>query len=203
MAKAQRTPIPPFPPDIDRDFFGAWLSGLTDGEGHFGLSVEWTRGRESPHCCFGIGLRDDDFPALARIRSFFGCGGLYHSTRCNKTEHAQASCKVFSATDLAQVIVPHFDRFPLQAKKANDFRIWRKAVLLCFDVRRRRRRGLGRTPSGGYPGFRRKWTSAEVAEFVALKDALRAQRKYNAAAVELPAPRPSAPEPPGLFDWQP
>jgi hypothetical protein len=33
--------------------------------------------------------------------------------------------------DLWQVIVPHFERYPLLSKKANDFLLWKKALDRC------------------------------------------------------------------------
>lgn len=35
--------------------------------------------------------------------------------------------------DLVHVVIPHFEKYPLQAKKAKDFEIWRGIVLLVYD----------------------------------------------------------------------
>lgn len=52
--------IAPFPTTIDRDVFGAWLSGFTDGEGCFHLSL--VKGKETGglKAEFILQLRVDD-----------------------------------------------------------------------------------------------------------------------------------------------
>ena len=53
--------IPPFPADIDRNAFGHWFSGLTDGEGCFYAK---TVGIHSPEVGYVLALRADDRPAI-------------------------------------------------------------------------------------------------------------------------------------------
>lgn len=203
MARQHSTaPIPPFPPEINRDYFGAWLSGFFDGEGHLGLSVcvdNRTHVR-SPAPCFSIGLRADDLSILGLIQSFLGCGKIRLVKRRRleaPTANPQMLFCVTRATDLANRIIPHLHACPLLAKKHRDFEIWEKGVLLFCRVAGRKRKAF---TQGG--GFRHKWAAAELAEFLALRDSLKDQRVFN-SAVELPAPRPAAPEPPGLFDSLP
>jgi len=101
----------------------AWLSGFTDGEACF-----FFRTRE-PTPGFKIALRADDLPILEAIRAEFG-----GSLRVNRVRHRngpnwkpQAELTISGKRDLVR-LVAYFDRFPLRAKKARDYAIWRRGV---------------------------------------------------------------------------
>ena len=53
-----------------------------------------------------------------------GCGTL------RRAGNAGWYWEVNSLPDLVQRIVPFFDRFPIVGQKANDYRLWRSAVVL-------------------------------------------------------------------------
>ena len=184
MAKANS--IPAFPADEDRTEFGAWLSGFCDGESCFQLNWrvrDKSNPRDNPVASFTINLRSDDSAILSLIRSFWQCGTLHAKSRCvfygrNGREQEGSPQTVYhvrAIPHLVGILVPHFDRFRLRAKKANDFRIWREGVVLLGS---RERRGYG---SNG-------WTPTELAHFTALYDALKTQRVYNAPPTEPPTP---------------
>lgn len=192
MAKADL--IPPFPPEIDRDAFGHYLAGLTDGEGCFFLGIiddkRNPRRSHTPIVQFVIQLRADDLLILQLVRSYLQCGHVTEVKR-KKTEgnrKPKVCYNVANYLDLATVVVPHFDRFPLRAKKARDFVIWRQAVLLCHRVMPGRGRGAGGA---------RRWPVMALAEFGSLRDALRKQREFAAPMIEPSLPAQTVR---GLFD---
>lgn len=171
MASGHHT-IPAFPDDVDRDIFGHWLSGFVDGEGCFDLAVSrrWGAARLS------IGLRSDDGEILHQIRAFWRCGTIILDPRIGKPGHPKLSLQIGRTEHLAAIIVPHFDAYPLRAKKRRDFAIWKEAVGLLRRImlRKRRRRPIG---YGQLP----KWTDAEHAEFRSLRDALKAIRHFDSS----------------------
>lgn len=169
MSKAT-LPIPSFPDTIDRFRYGDWLAGFTDGEGCFHLGfVTSKRFRPSPQATFVIALRRDDQAVLERIQSYWQVGRLYLSHRTLKNKkHFVTIYSVQTAADLANVVVPHFERHPLASKKAGDFLIWKRAVALLASRSRR-----GRGPDGKYS---LGWTDEEIARFTTLHDALKAHR---------------------------
>lgn len=202
--------IPPFPDNIDRSFFGAYLAGFTDGEGCFTLRFQgkvynkktrrWYYTKR-PCASFIIGLRNDDEAILRRIQSFLGCGHIRTGKR--KGENRVITYIVTKAIDLAQTIVPTFISYPLQAKKAKDFAIWSQGIKLLENVYYRHVQGTTQIR-----GVLRKWTEEEIDEFGTLIDALRtsrsykATRAYNAPVLPLPISPPPRPEP-TLFDGIP
>jgi hypothetical protein len=192
MGKHNRSPIPSFPPDIDRQRFGDWLSGFVDGEGCFVLTTRkrMPYSQPSPTVRLAISLRADDRPVLDLIRSYLGCGCIGIADRPHAgNDKPAAQFRVNSIVDLAQIIVPHFDLHPLFAKKKRDFAIWRQAVLLCKQVHDR----ISTVRNNC------KWTLAELAEFKSLFVLLRSQRQYQAPALPMPPPKLNPPTR-GLFD---
>src|SRR5262245_3364484 len=173
--------IAPFPPDIDRDAFGHWLSGFTDGEGCFRLQLAHiTRDGRSYDIAqpnFIICLRDDDTHILELIQSFWRCGSLKWYSRRKYTKcinNPQCHYRITSVEDLENVLIPHFTRYPLRAKKLNDFLIWKEAVLFAAAIKRR---PWVKRPGKGFI-LLPKWTDEEKAHFRSLLVALKQQRRY-------------------------
>lgn len=162
-------------PQAEREAFGHWLSGFTDGEGCFYLRLTH-EGRG--YVRFEIRLRRDDAPILEDIHRYLGVGHL-----CNTADGGffQAAFRVHKLSDFVDVLVPHFDRFPLRAKKARDYAIWREAVILWQGIASRPRSKT-----------EKRWTEADAAEFSRLTLALRAGRTYEPSirrAAEIKADR--------------
>jgi len=97
----------------------AWFSGFIDAEGCFTRGS--SRGEFYPK--FAIGLRQDDFPLLNALRHEFG-GSLtvHHQIGGNRQPAARW---VLYGGDLWNLI-EYLDRFPLRAKKAEQYAAWRK-----------------------------------------------------------------------------
>lgn len=169
---ARTNPISPFPSDIDRDAFGHYLSGFTDGEGCFqlGIARDPRSTRRTPFARFKIQLRDDDSEVLRLIQSFLGCGTLYHDPRIGSVSKPAMLFRVDSHAELASVVVPHFVRYPLRAKKARDFPVWRDGL----DLIRR----VTASPFAYSAHRLPKWTEPVLAQFVAIADQLNRQRAY-------------------------
>jgi hypothetical protein len=182
MAKANL--IAPFPADIDRDSFGHWLSGFADGESSFSLTMQNDHQfTNKPKALFRISLRDDDASVLALVQSFFGCGSFYghKCSRGVKNGKSVVTLSIQAASDLANIVVPHFERFPLRSKKQRDFRIWRQGVELIYRVKQRKQGSNTRKGTrGGVAGVLLKWTAAEREHFKNLCSAIREQRVYAA-----------------------
>lgn len=154
--------ITPFPAEINRYYFGTWLSGFTDGEGCFRLYLNGAT--KTPAAKFAISLRRDESDILQLIHSYFLCGAV--DLRDPKPpSKPQAVFRVDKGIDLATIIVPHFEQFPLMAKKRLDFGLWAQAVRLIYSVSLR--------------PIRLRWTEEDRNQFYDLQDTLHEQREYR------------------------
>jgi hypothetical protein len=135
--------------------FGHWFAGFVDGEGCFRIKPT---NMGTFQCRFSIGLRADDAPILHEIRARTGVGILVHSGR-NSIQQEQWRLEVNRKADGVR-LVEIFDDFPLRAKKARDFAIWREAVSVWSSV---------------VNGRRADWSA-----MAALADALREERRFRA-----------------------
>lgn len=191
--------IEPFPSDIDRDSFGHYLSGFTDGEGCFFLGLTSTgkgHSRKTPKPIFAISLRADDLPILRLIQSFLRCGRI-SPTRARPSHGSQDSfrLRIDRVSDLMLSVIPHFDRYPLRAKKSRDFVLWRQGVQWVHQVTGAPR---VRTPSGRHAVY---WNDERLAHYLFIMDALKSLRVYNGSSAVVPVlPPASCPTEPSLFD---
>jgi hypothetical protein len=149
---------------------------------------------------FVLQLRSDDRPILELLQSFWGCGRLMDLKPNSSVRNARPTSRfhIVSARDIRRVLIPHFERYPLYAKKAGDFAVWRTGVeMLVRIARRSRNRGRG---SG--QGFPKTWTERDREEFKAIIAALRQGRRCDAplVAVQSPSPSPSPTCQGRLFD---
>lgn len=110
-----------------KPFNPMWVTGLTDAEGSFIISIykrkETNKWQINPS--FQLWLETKDLSILEGLKDFFGVGIL--NTRENK---GVTSFSVTKINDLMNVVIPHFSNFPLQTQKKVDFDIWVKIVEL-------------------------------------------------------------------------
>lgn len=131
---------------LSDEAFGWFLAGLVDGEGYFCLVNKANQNRKMPQrsmfASLRLSMRDDETPGLEAIAARMQCGSMYFNHRGSKlreSENPTATWIVHSRDELAGVIVPFFERFPLQMKKARDFAIWKQAVAIIKKKRHKTR----------------------------------------------------------------
>jgi hypothetical protein len=193
MAKAH--PIPPFPADIDREHFGHYVSGFTDGEGCFGLNLHTYNYSPAVRPCaaYTITLRADDLSILHLIQSHFQCGGIYSGSTNKRNGNRSFAYRVNNIERLVSVIVPHFESHPLHAKKRRDFPIWKQGVLFIYAVMTGHRLKSSRAGPGP-----QRWTRERLDHFNSIRAALRQQREYQSPAIA-PPPTEVSTNGPSLF----
>jgi len=137
--KAERSP----------PIYGWWVTGLSDGEATFyaGLNFRPKRTKKGSlvDCVeldirYAVALRADDAEVLLKLKEYFGCGRItyrdtakYPSNRKRKQVNPQFLFQVRDPRELVASVVPHFERFPLQSKKVEDFEIWRAILVFATD----------------------------------------------------------------------
>jgi hypothetical protein len=106
------------------DAFGHWLAGFIDGEGCF--MVYGPEGGHRRCCKFTLKLRGDDVAVLVEIVEKTGIGRVRHQPNKQRTL-PQYGWLVDTKADCVALVVL-LDRYPLRAKKARDYAIWREGV---------------------------------------------------------------------------
>lgn len=176
MAIKSTQQILPFPQSIDHDSFGHWLSGFTDGEACFYLGCAKTVRplRNCPsvyhynYAKFRIQLRADEFDILQSIQSYWNCGTI-HFSRKSGGINDQVAYSVSRIKDLFSVVVPHFCKYALHAKKRHDFAIWKDGIDILYKINLRR---------SGHTRFS-KWQKSEKEKYAFLVQLLNSGRKYK------------------------
>lgn len=112
-----------------------YISGFIDGEGSFSVSIgkhkTLKRGIEvRPE--FEIELRADDHKILERICVTFGCGRLYDCSYDRYGWYPHVKYKITSMKDMEEYLFPFLDKYPLQAKKAEVYRLFKQIVMMAL-----------------------------------------------------------------------
>ena len=125
-------PVPDYKYFLDtQPTMNPWfLTGFTDGEGCFMLSMGLCP-RNNKYkvgwrvkVCFQIEIHQKDNALLEQIKNFFDKGNLFIPK-----ERESVKFLVQSVKDL-QVIIDHFDNYPLITQKRADYELFKQAVEL-------------------------------------------------------------------------
>ena len=110
-----------------------YVAGFIDGEGSFVVSFgkhKTLKRRVEVRAEFTIELRADDELILHRILATIGCGKIYDAAYDRYGWYPHAKYKITSTRDMEEYLFPFLDKNPLQAKKAQVYKIFREIVLL-------------------------------------------------------------------------
>ena len=112
-----------------RDEFGYWFSGFFDGEGCLVASQPCHKTKLYTQSILGISiaLRKDDEEILKHIKESLGFGKISLPSNA-EGRNPSISFRVDKIADLAEVIVPLFEKYPLRSKKGKEFSIWKTMV---------------------------------------------------------------------------
>lgn len=111
-----------------------YLVGLTDGEGCFYVHVR-SRQNNSPQANrvdthFYIKLHEDERGLLDKVKQAFGCGAVYVQKE-RRSNHSQCyRFEINAKRDIYNVVVPFFEKHPLQSRKQKSFEIFREIALM-------------------------------------------------------------------------
>jgi hypothetical protein len=108
-----------------------YVSGFVDGEGAFSVSilkraVYKTGWSISP--VFTVSLHSRDAVLLKKIQSFFGVGKI-----TIRSKDGSVYFTVNSIKDLMEVIIPHFDKYPLSTEKQADYELFKQIVSIMYN----------------------------------------------------------------------
>lgn len=110
------------------DEFGHWFSGFFDGEGTLVLFFRMRGKYPELRANIRIMLRDDDADVIHRIKNNLNLGCISFHKKNGKTNPAIA-WQGDGIKNMAEIIVPLFEKYPLYTKKADEFIIWKKVII--------------------------------------------------------------------------
>lgn len=91
---------------------------------------------------FTICLSDRDAALLKRIQSFFGVGKI-----TIRKKDGFVYFTVNSVKDLVNVIIPHFDEYPLLTEKQADYELFKQIVIIMYNKQHLSIEGLNKVIS--------------------------------------------------------
>ena len=110
--------------------FRGWVIGFVDGEGCFSIGFNrqadrvnrkgYKTGYQVSHR-FAVTQGVKSIACLEKLHSFFGVGRMFMNQRHDNHREHLAQYVVDRRTELIEVIIPYFQRFPLLSAKQEDF----------------------------------------------------------------------------------
>jgi len=123
--------------DVDLNLASAWCNwfvGWVDGEGCFAGSID-TRNKGIA-AKLSVKVRDDDSPLVYNVKDTLQCGTIFKS-KCSLGSKYHSKPQIIwrceSIGACRHILVPLFDRYPLQSKKSRDYDVWRQLVIAISD----------------------------------------------------------------------
>nr|YP_009543488.1 LAGLIDADG endonuclease [Coniothyrium glycines]AYU74378.1 LAGLIDADG endonuclease [Coniothyrium glycines] len=100
-----------------------WVTGITDSEGNF--SINYSKPTNKVTFNFKITQKDHSLVILTDLQAYFGIGNINIDNKLFNTY----KFSVNKIDHLINIIIPHFDKYPLKGSKQLDFLDWKKAIL--------------------------------------------------------------------------
>lgn len=108
-----------------------WVTGFCDGESCFSIQISKSEAYKTGWkvaLIFSIGLHSKELNLINKIQSFFnGAGKVYYQKNSKVVVF-----RIKSTKDLAQLVLPHFDKYPLLTQKKADYLLFKQAVELVL-----------------------------------------------------------------------
>lgn len=103
-----------------------WVTGITDAEGNFSIHKQKTNKGYKLSLAFKITQKNHSMGILYDLKNFFSCGNIHLD---NKKENAY-KFNVNRIDDIINIIIPHFDKYPLLTSKNLDYLDFKKVAFL-------------------------------------------------------------------------
>lgn len=107
-----------------------YITGLVEGEGCFSVSFtirNRLKVKIETRPSFSVSLNKRDLYLLKKLREYFQVGGIRFSHSDNTYKY-----EVRAVKDISEKVIPHFESYPLQGAKREDFEKFRE---ICKMVR--------------------------------------------------------------------
>lgn len=133
------------PSELSADY----IVGLTDGEGSFTVYLRPpSKSNGSIHysiqCRYYIKMREDELPLLKKVQAFWRCGKIYFQREYRKNQRDNYRFEIFNWETLKHVVVPFFQKHPLQGKRIKDFKLFCQILDLALQKAHRTKAGIAK-----------------------------------------------------------
>lgn len=112
--------------NIDNGFEPNYVTGLIDGEGSFSIVIsQRSTGKWRVIASFQIAMDKKDAFLLSGVQKYFLGKGL-------QFEHSTGVIwyRITRVKDIMEVVIPHFEKYPLITKKRSDFELFKQIIKL-------------------------------------------------------------------------
>ena len=109
----------------------SYLSGYTDGEGCFCVSINKSERHRlgwELRPSFSLSQNGDRTQVLEMLQQYFGCGTI-RPDRSDKT----LKFEIRSLDELVKRVIPHFEEFPMISSKQRDFELFAEVCRMMYQ----------------------------------------------------------------------
>lgn len=109
----------------------SYMTGFVDGEGCFSISFNFRkrlRTNIEVRPSFSVSQHRRNLGVIKFLYKYFQCGGIRFSRRDSNYKY-----EVRNISDLVEIIIPHFEKYPLRTSKTEDFA---KFAKICRMMKR-------------------------------------------------------------------
>jgi len=103
-----------------------WVTGIVDSEGNFSILSQKTNSGVKFTLAVKVTQKEHSLGILLSLKEFFKCGNIYID---NRKENAY-KFSVNKIDEILNIIIPHFDNYPLLSSKRLDYQDFRKVAFL-------------------------------------------------------------------------
>lgn len=116
------------------------VTGLVDSEGGFFISISKNgpKGGLSIKLEFKVTQKSHSEGILNNIKEYFGCGTVVIDNRKTDTKKYHIS----ALSEILNIIIPHFDKYPCLTSKKLNFKDWKKIALMMYEKKHLTNKGL-------------------------------------------------------------
>lgn len=133
--------------DIDENLTPWYVTGITDGEGSFQITIQDMKGLGKtgykPFLEYKVTQKNHSIFVLYKLQKFFNCGRI--NVDNNKTDTMKFV--VTDNNDLVEKIIPHFDIYSLKTSKFLNYLDFKDAALLMRNKKHFTIEGIERLKS--------------------------------------------------------
>lgn len=113
----------------DKKLASWWVTGISDSEGNFSIFVQKTSKGPKITLAYKVTQKAHSMGILYDLQRYFNCGNIHID---NRKEDAY-KFNVNKLDDITNIIIPHFEKYPLLTSKRLDFLDFKRVAFMMKD----------------------------------------------------------------------